>query len=267
MIRDFERATGVETKERDLQDRVVFITGAGNPNGLGAAIAKEAAVRGAKLFLTSTMNSRNEGIALQESFREQNINAVWQGANLTEELESELLVRNALDNFGRIDVLINNAGWRRDGFFVQSTDDDWLKGWQVNVMSAVHTTRSVLSQTRKNNAPTSIIFMSSLAKEGNAGQAIYATTKAALEGLAKTLAKEYRGRNIRFNVVAPGLIPGTKMTADLDEETTKKLLIMLGMERPATRDELANAVLFLASDRSLHVNGQTLFVTGKEKYL
>jgi len=164
-------------------------------------------------------------------------------------------------DFGRLDVLVNNAGITRDTLLVRMTEEDWDAVLDINLKGAFLVTKAVAKQMMKQRSGAIVNIASVVGLTGNAGQANYTASKAGLMALTKTAAKELGGRNIRVNAVAPGFIR-TAMTDKLAEPVKAAMLKLVPLGRPGEPEEVAQAVAFLASDAASYVNGQTLAVCG-----
>jgi 3-oxoacyl-[acyl-carrier protein] reductase len=175
--------------------------------------------------------------------------------------ESQDLVENVFKDFGSIDVLVNNAGITKDNLLMRMGEEDFDKVIEVNLKSVFNMTKAV-QRTMLKQRKGSIINMSSVVGvKGNAGQSNYAASKAGIIGFSKSIALELGSRNIRSNVIAPGFIE-TEMTAKLDEKTVDIWRNAIPLRRGGSPEDIANACVFLASDLSAYITGQTLNVDG-----
>lgn len=180
---------------------------------------------------------------------------------LADHKESQDLVENVLKDFGSIDVLVNNAGITKDNLLMRMGEEDFDKVIEVNLKSVFNMTKAV-QRTMLKQRKGSIINMSSVVGvKGNAGQSNYAASKAGIIGFSKSIALELGSRNIRSNVIAPGFIE-TEMTAKLDEKTVDVWRNAIPLKRGGVPEDIANACVFLASDLSAYITGQTLNVDG-----
>lgn len=240
-----------------LKDKIALVTGAAR--GIGQAIAWQLASQGADLALCDVQAEWLEDTAAQakalgrrvESYALDVVNA----AAVTE------IVARIVADFGRLDVLVNNAGITRDTLLVRMTEEDWDAVLDINLKGAFLVTKAVAKQMMKQRSGAIVNIASVVGLTGNAGQANYTASKAGLMALTKTAAKEFGGRNIRVNAVAPGFIR-TAMTDKLAEPVKAAMLKLVPLGRPGEPEEVAQAVAFLASDAASYVNGQTLAVCG-----
>ncbi len=253
-----ERET-TKGREFDLSGKVAIVTG--SSRGIGRAIALKLGFHGANVVINSTDKSipqTEEVKSLIEGFGRK---AIVVTGNICEEETAKDIVSKTVSEFGRIDILVNNAGIRNDGLLIKMTLDQWQSVMNTNLTSAFLMTREVVIQMLKQKSG-SIIYISSIAGQiGNAGQANYAASKAGLEALAKSGAAEYAKRGIRFNTLALGLVD-TDLTKDLTDKQKEVFFQLAPMKRTITPEEVADTVLFLASDRSSGITGTTINVDG-----
>jgi 3-oxoacyl-[acyl-carrier protein] reductase len=182
-------------------------------------------------------------------------------ANVTSADDCERIVTEAMAAYGRVDILINNAGITRDGLLVRMKDEDWDAVLSVNLKGAFLCTRAVAKVMTKQRYGRIINIASVVGQMGNAGQANYCASKAGLMGLTKSNARELAKRSITVNAVAPGFI-ATAMTDALPEKVREELAAQIPLERLGSADDIANAVLFLAAERSGYITGHVLSVNG-----
>ena len=239
-----------------LRDRVAIVTGASR--GIGRAVAKRLAEAGAAV-VAAARGDHADGVAAD--IRAAGGRAVGVGVDVTEPRLVEAMVRTALDEYGRIDVLVNNAGIVRDRLALRMTPADWDAVVATNLTAAFACARAVLRPMIRQRGGRIINVGSVVGRMGNAGQANYAASKAGLEGFSRSLAREVASRGVTVNVVAPGMID-TDMTAGLDESAQAALLAQIPMGRLGTTDDVAGAVCFLASDEAAYVTGHVLAVNG-----
>lgn len=241
-----------------LQDKNVIITGASR--GIGMGIAKVFAEHGANVAFTYS-SSEAPALALEKELSSLGVKAKAYKSNAASFVDSEKLVASVLEDFGGIDVLINNAGITKDNLLMRMGEDDFDTVIEINLKSVFNMTKAV-QRTLLKQRKGSIINMSSVVGvKGNAGQTNYAASKAGMIGFTKSIALELGSRNIRCNAIAPGFIE-TEMTDKLDEKTVQGWRDAIPLKRGGSPEDVANACLFLASDMSAYVTGQVLNVDG-----
>lgn len=241
-----------------LEGKTAIITG--GSRGIGKGIAQAFAEQGANVAFTysSSVESAN---ALEKELIALGVKAKGYQSNAADFAEAQKLAEEVLEYFGSIDVLVNNAGITKDNLLMRMGEEDFDKVIEVNLKSVFNMTKAV-QRTMLKQRKGSIINMSSVVGvKGNAGQANYAASKAGIIGFSKSVALELGSRNIRSNVIAPGFIE-TEMTAKLDENTVKGWRESIPLKRGGTAEDVANVCVFLASDLSAYVTGQTINVDG-----
>ena len=240
---------------QDLTGKVALVTGASR--GIGAAIADTLAQAGATVIGTAT--SESGAAAIGERL------AQWGGQgralNAEEEGSIENLISAIEKEFGKLDILVNNAGITRDNLLMRMKEKEWDEIMQVNLKSVFRASKAVLRGMMKQRSGRVINITSVVGTMGNAGQANYAAAKAGLIGFSKSMAREVGSRGITVNCVAPGFID-TDMTRALPEETRKTFEAQTSLGRFGEAQDIADAVLFLASDQAKYITGQTLHVNG-----
>lgn len=232
--------------------RVTLITGA--TGYLGRALAMGFAATGAKLFLTGRKEDALTGLAKELSAR-------GLVADLTEENAAASVVNQVLEEAGRIDTLIINAGTLADGLVAGLTDEELSRVYDLNLWAAFRMLRAVLKPMIMNRNGNIVVISSTAAQRPNAGQAAYASSKAALEAFVRTTARETATRGIRINAVAPGLLAGG-MSARILDDHMEVARATIPMGRPGDAEEVVPVVLFLASPMSSYVTGQIWSVDG-----
>jgi 3-oxoacyl-[acyl-carrier protein] reductase len=240
-----------------LNGEVALVTGASR--GIGRAIADALARAGATVIGTATTSGGAEAI----SQRIKELGASGRGAvlNVCEAAAGDALIDSIGAEFGKLSVLVNNAGITRDTLAMRMKDDDWSSVLETNLSAAFRLARGVLRGMMRAKHGRIINISSVVGTTGNAGQANYAAAKAGLEGLTRALAREVGSRGICVNCVAPGFIE-TDMTRALSEAQTQALLTQIPLGRLGHADEIAAAVVFLASRAGAYVTGTTLHVNG-----
>ncbi|WP_394748745.1 3-oxoacyl-[acyl-carrier-protein] reductase [Spongiimicrobium salis] len=241
-----------------LEGKNVIITGASR--GIGKGIAEIFADHGANVAFTYS-SSEGPALELERELKAKGVNAKAYKSNAASFEAAAELVAQVLEDFGGIDVLINNAGITKDNLLMRMGEADFDAVIEINLKSVFNMTKAV-QRTLLKQRKGSIINMSSVVGvKGNAGQANYAASKAGMIGFTKSVALELGSRNIRCNAIAPGFIE-TEMTAKLDEKVVQGWRDAIPLKRGGTTTDVANACLFLASDMSLYVTGQVLNVDG-----
>ncbi len=241
-----------------LEGKNVVITGASR--GIGKGIAKVFADNGANVAFTYSA-SEGPALELEKELSSKGVKAKAYKSNAASFEESEKLAAQVLEDFGGIDVLINNAGITKDNLLIRMSEEDFDKVIDTNLKSVFNMTKAV-QRTLLKQRHGSIINMSSVVGvKGNAGQTNYAASKAGMIGFTKSVALELGSRNIRCNAIAPGFIE-TEMTGKLDEKVVQSWRDAIPLKRGGTPEDIANACLFFASDLSSYVTGQVLNVGG-----
>lgn len=241
-----------------LEGKNAIITG--GSRGIGKGIAEIFAQHGANIAFTyaSSVNAANE---LEAELNDLGIKAKGYKSNAAVHSECEELVKKVTEDFGRIDVLINNAGITKDNLLMRMTEEDFDQVIEVNLKSVFNMTKAVQRTMLKQRSGSIINMSSVVGVKGNAGQANYSASKAGIIGFSKSMALELGSRNIRTNVIAPGFIE-TEMTEKLDEKTVEGWRDSIPLKRGGTPEDIANACIFLASNLSSYVTGQVLHVNG-----
>jgi 3-oxoacyl-[acyl-carrier protein] reductase len=241
-----------------LQDKVVLITGASR--GIGKAIAEECVNQGAKVAFTY-ISSEEKAKALEAELTSNGGVAKGFKSDAGDFEQAQKLVDDVVAEFGTVDVLVNNAGITRDTLLMRMTEQQWDEVINTNLKSAFNLTKAVQKPMLKARYGSIINMSSVVGVSGNAGQANYAASKAGLIGFTKSVAQELGSRNIRCNAIAPGFIE-TEMTGALDEKVVQEWRNSIPLKRGGSPLDVANATVFLASDMSAYVTGQTLHVCG-----
>ena len=241
-----------------LEGKVAIVTGAAR--GIGKAIALKFAAEGANVAFTDLVIDEN-GLATQQEIEALGVKAKGYASNAANFEETHQVVADIVKDFGRVDILVNNAGITKDGLMLRMTEAQWDAVLNVNLKSAfnfIHACAPIMMKQRKG----SIINMTSVVGvHGNAGQCNYASSKAGMIALAKSIAQELGSRGIRANAIAPGFII-TDMTAKLPDEVKEEWCKKIPLRRGGTPEDVADIATFLASDMSSYVSGQVIQVDG-----
>ena len=241
-----------------LKGKVAIITGA--TRGIGKGIALKFAKEGADIAFTY-VSSEEKAKALEKELVAFNVKAKGYQSNAGVYEEAQSLIESIVEEFGQIDVLINNAGITKDGLLMRMGGDDWDAVMETNLKSVFNMTKASLRTFLKQRNGSIINMSSIVGVQGNAGQSNYSASKAGIIGFTKSIAQEIGSRNIRCNVIAPGFIE-TEMTGALDQEVIKKWIENIPLKRAGTTDDIANTCLYLSTDMSSYVTGQVLSVCG-----
>jgi len=240
-----------------MPNRVAFVTGASR--GIGRAIALRLSRSGHDIVIASPEVENNESVAGE--IRSAGGKAMTLDFNLTSLDSIKQGVAAALEEAGRIDVLVNNAGITKDALAVRMKPEDWQLVLQINLTGAFQTTQQVLPGMMRERWGRIINVASVVGQMGNAGQANYVTSKAGIIGLTKSLAQELASRSITANAVAPGFIE-TDMTAKLSQEVRDRMMATVPLKRFGQPEDVANAVNFLASDDAAYITGHVVNING-----
>jgi len=241
-----------------LENKVVLITGASR--GIGRGIALTLAQHGANIAFTY-LSSPEKGMELENILKSHGVKAKGYQSDASQFNAAEQLINQVLTDFEKIDILVNNAGITRDNLLMRMTEEQFDEVLRTNLKSCFNTTKHIQKSMLKQRSGSIINITSVVGEKGNAGQANYAASKAGMIGFTKSVALELGSRNIRCNAIAPGFIE-TEMTGSLDPATVKGWADAIPMKRGGTVDDIANAVLFFASDLSTYITGQVLHING-----
>ncbi len=241
-----------------LEGKVVLITGASR--GIGKSIAEECVNQGATVAF-SYLSSEEKALALEKELT--SLGGIAKGfkSDAGNFDDAQTLVDKVVEAFGTVDVLINNAGITRDTLLMRMTEQQWDDVINTNLKSAFNLTKAVQKPMLKARKGSIINMSSVVGVSGNAGQSNYAASKAGLIGFTKSVAQELGSRNIRCNAIAPGFIE-TEMTAALDEKVVQDWRNSIPLKRGGSPKDVANVTVFLASEMSAYVTGQTINVCG-----
>ena len=238
----------------DLSGKKALVTGASG--GIGGAIATALHAQGATVGLSGTRLPALEALAGRLGER-----ALVLPADLADPAAGDKLIADAESALGQVDILVNNAGLTRDAISIRLSDEDWQKVLDVNLTAGFRLARACLRTMMRRRWGRVIGIGSVVGHTGNPGQANYAAAKAAMVGMSKALAAEVASRNVTVNVVSPGFIT-TAMTEVLSDSIKQRLLEMIPSKRMGRPEEVAAAVVYLASEEAAYVTGQTLHVNG-----
>ena len=242
----------------DLTGKAAVVTGGGR--GIGRAVALALADAGADVAVAVSRDvAAAEAVA--EEIRAKGRRALARQADVASGEEAEALVAAAVNELGRIDFLVNNAGVTRDGMLMRMSEQDWDTVVDVNLKGTFHCTRAALKRMVRQRSGRIVNITSIVGITGNAGQANYAASKAGIIGLTKATAKEVGSRSITCNAVAPGFVK-TQMTAELPEEIMAGVLKQVSLGRLGEPDDIAGTVVFLCSDAASYITGQVVVVDG-----
>ena len=241
----------------DFKGKNVIITGASR--GIGFALAQAFAQEGANLALCATREEALKDAA--EKLIPYGVKIYTQAVNIAQADACENFVQNTIKEFGSLDILVNNAGITKDNLTVRMSEQDWTDVLDVNLKGTFLMAKAALKVMFKKRCGSIVNLTSVVGQMGNPGQANYVASKAGVIGLTKTLAKEFGGRNVRVNAVAPGFVQ-TAMTDALPEDVKAKALDAIALKRFATTQDIAKAVLFLAGDDASYITGHVLAVNG-----
>ncbi len=240
-----------------LTGKVALVTGAGR--GIGRTIALKLAGLGARVVVNNLSAERNEEVCA--AIREAGGEAVGVLGSVTDPAVAEACVKAATEQFGRLDIVVNNAGVTRDTLVARMSDEDWQTVLDCNLTGAFHVIRAAMRPLMRQRSGRIINISSVVGQMGNAGQANYAASKAGLLGLTKAVARELSTRNVTVNAVAPGFID-EGMTAELSEEVRQVAQKQIPLGRFGSSEDVAAVVAFLASDAAGYLTGQTIGVDG-----
>lgn len=241
-----------------LEGKLVLVTGAAR--GIGKAIAIECAKAGADIAFTD-IKKDDSFSALEKDLQDFGVKAKGYESNAANLESSQSTIDQIHADFGRIDVLVNNAGITRDALLMRMTEEQWDMVINVNLKSVFNLTKAVQKIMLKQRSGSIVNMSSVVGVSGNAGQTNYSASKAGIIGFTKSIARELGPRNIRCNAIAPGFIE-TEMTDAIPEEARKEWAQKIPLRRAGTPLDVANLVVFLGSDMSTYISGQVINVCG-----
>jgi 3-oxoacyl-[acyl-carrier protein] reductase len=240
-----------------FKDKVAIVTGASR--GIGRSIAEALLAAGGKVVISARNAATLDELAA--SLRQGGGEVLAVAADVSSSTDADRLVTETVAAFGRVDILVNNAGITRDGLLLRMKDDDWDAVLDTNLKGAFLCMRAAAKVMSKQRFGRIVNISSVVGEMGNAGQANYCASKAGLLGLTKSVARELAKRNVTVNAITPGFIV-TEMTDELPEKTREELAAQIPLGRFGTAEEIAHAVLFLASEQAGYITGQVLGVNG-----
>ncbi|MCC6599916.1 MAG: 3-oxoacyl-[acyl-carrier-protein] reductase [Crocinitomicaceae bacterium] len=241
-----------------LEGKTAIITGASR--GIGKGIAEKFIDHGATVIFTYA-SSEDKARTLETELASRRGKAKGYKSDAADFNAAQALIDQVIMDFGTIDILVNNAGITRDNLLMRMSEEQWDEIMRVNLKSVFNLTKAIIKPMLKARTGSIINMSSVVGVKGNAGQANYAASKAGIIGFTKSIAAELGSRNIRCNAIAPGFIE-TEMTGVLDEKIVQSWRDAIPLKRGGTPDDVANASLFLASDLSTYITGQTINVCG-----
>lgn len=240
-----------------LQDKIVLVTGASR--GIGKSIAQSMGKEGATVIGTATTQEGADRISAM--LKEEKINGCGMVLNVTAQDSVDALFKAIKDQFGPVNVLVNNAAITQDNLFMRMKDDEWMKVIDTNLNSVFRLSRACIRDMIKARWGRIINIGSVVGSVGNPGQANYSASKAGVAGFSRSLAQEVGSRNVTVNTVAPGFI-STDMTDALNDEQKQAIFDRIPMQKLGTVQDIAAAVIFLASENASYITGQTLHING-----
>ena len=240
------------------EKKVVFVTGASR--GIGKEIALKYAENGYNVIINYA-SDKTDVESLKKEFEEKNVETIIEKADVTNSNQIEELVKKAIEKFGKIDVLVNNAGITKDNLLMRMSEEEFDKVIEVNLKGTYIVTKAVTKYMMKKRNGSIINLSSVVGVAGNAGQTNYSASKAGIIGFTKSVAKELASRNIRANAVAPGFIE-TDMTAVLPDAVKENIHNQIPLKRMGTAKEVANLIYFLGSEESSYITGQVINIDG-----
>ena len=241
-----------------LEKKIALITG--GSRGIGKSIVEKFASNGCNVAFTYN-RSKSSAKIIESNLSKKELKIKGYKSDASKYKEAELLVNSVLKDFGKIDILVNNAGITKDNLLMRMSEDDFNEVLDINLNSVFNMTKAVLREFLKNRGGSIINISSVVGLKGNAGQSNYSASKAGIIGFTKSVALELGSRNIRSNVVAPGFIE-TEMTKSLSEDTLKSWYNSIPLKRGGKPSDIGNVCVFLGSDMSSYITGQTLVVDG-----
>jgi 3-oxoacyl-[acyl-carrier protein] reductase len=242
---------------KNLENKNTIITG--GAQGIGLAFAEMFAEYGSNISICDI--NKDALKSAKKTLEKYGVKVFVKKADISNSEDCNAFVKETIENLGKIDVLINNAGVTRDNLTVRMSEADWDLVININLKGAFLISKVVLTHMMKNRSGSVVNVASIAGQAGNAGQANYSASKSGLIGLTKSLAREFAGRNIRVNAIAPGFVR-TAMTEKLPQDVQDKILATIPLKRFAEPQDIAKAALFLAGEQSTYITGQVLGING-----
>ena len=240
------------------EEKVVFVTG--GSRGIGKEVATKFAENGYNIVI-NYVSDKTDVEALKNEWEEKGVKTLILKADVTKADEVNMVVKEAIEKFGKIDVLVNNAGITRDNLLMRMSEEEFDKVIETNLKGTFIVTKAVTKYMMKKRAGSIVNLSSVVGVAGNAGQCNYSASKAGVIGFTKSVAKELASRNIRANAVAPGFIE-TDMTAVLSDAVKEGIHNQIPLKRMGSAKEVANLIYFLGSEQSSYITGQVINVDG-----
>ena len=240
------------------ETKTVFVTGASR--GIGKEIALKYAENGYNVIINYVSEKTNVE-ELKKEFEEKGVKALIMQADVTDATKIEEVVKKGVEEFGKIDVLVNNAGITRDNLLMRMSEEEFDKVIEINLKGTYIVTKAVTKYMMKKRTGSIINLSSVVGVVGNAGQCNYSASKAGIIGFTKSVAKELASRNIRANAIAPGFIE-TDMTSVLSDSVKENIHNQIPLKRMGTAKEVANLAYFLGSEESSYITGQVINIDG-----
>ncbi|MCZ2444496.1 MAG: 3-oxoacyl-[acyl-carrier-protein] reductase [Flavobacteriales bacterium] len=241
-----------------LGNKVAFVSGASR--GIGSGIVLGLAKQGASIAFTYRSSSA-EAEAIEKELQSYGVKAKAFQLDAANYEQTEKIIQQVIADFGSLDIIVNNAGITKDNLLMRMTEEAWDEVMQTNLKSVFNVVKASQRQLLKQRSGSIINISSVVGDSGNAGQANYAASKAGMNGFTKSVAKELGSRGIRCNAIAPGFIE-TEMTQGLSKEQKEMWLANIPLKRGGTPEDIANLVVFIASDMSSYITGQVINVCG-----
>lgn len=241
-----------------LKGKIAVVTG--GARGIGNAICHKLAEHGADIIVNDIADADDSSIFIKE-IENKGVRAHYIKADISKTAEAKKMIDEAVESMGQVDILINNAGITRDGLIMRMTEEQWDQVITINLKGTFNCTQAVSRYMIRQRGGSIVNMSSVVGVAGNPGQANYSASKAGVIGLTKTTARELAGKSVRCNAVAPGFID-TEMTRKLPDEYKDKLKEMIPLGLFGTVDDVANLVVFLASDESAYITGEVIKVDG-----